>query len=308
MFVTTKRLVQLSAPSVRCYQKKIVHLTSLNDLGNRKTVQSLIDKGISIKEHPIKYKESLSGQGILMLFQNQSMRTQISFEAGAYQLGGHAIKHSVEEEPNFEEVAKVTSRFVKCIVARLKNDRDIETLAQHSSVPVINGGSPSAHPCQALSDLMTIQQKKRTKTMEQLTACYVGAQSAQLNDLIRLCGIMRMPLRVCTGASEIQIKDFDKSVVTLHEDPRTAMNGADVVYTDLGLTAQGPTQVNRDLMSLAKEDAIILSSLPADRDVGAFKDIVQGKQSSVVYDQALNRLFIHKALLVYLLAPRFFEN
>jgi ornithine carbamoyltransferase len=158
---------------------------------------------------------------------------------------------------------------------------------------------------------MTIQERKTpvSKSLEEVTVAFIGDVNAQLHDLIKVASIMRMPLRISVPDLNTLQKEGDSSVISYHENPKEALKGADVIYSDFSkeISPESPFALTKALIANAKPDAIFMSRLAQDRDPTTNEDIISDK-NSVIFEQALNRLYIHKALLVYLLAPHFFEK
>jgi ornithine carbamoyltransferase len=298
---------------------KSVHFISVSDLSAEETSR-LIKKAAEAKGK--KYPQVLSGKFVSLLFEKPSLRTRVSFEVGITQLGGHCLYLSPEEvglgkrEP-VEDVARVLGRYVDCIVARTFVHKSVELLAEYSGVPVINALSDWEHPCQALADMLTIYEKKGK--LKGLKLAYIGDGNNVANSLLLAAAQMGMEFWAASpGGYEIdnkilaEAKKYTQETggnVFLVEDARLAAEGADVVYTDvwtsMGQEAESQKrraifanyQVNNELMSLAKKDAIFMHPLPAHHGEEVAGDTL-GKPYSVVFDQAENRLHLQRALLV----------
>jgi len=267
----------------------------------------------------------LHGKTLAMIFQKPSTRTRISFENAMYQLGGYALYLSWNElqlgrGETIADTARVLSRYVDGIMARVYSHKDIEELAKYSTVPVINGLSDLHHPCQALSDLLTIWEKKRR--LEGIKLAYVGDGNNVCNSLLIATTKVGMNIAVATPKKyrppDQVVKMAEEnaaesgSEIVLTEDPQEAVSGADVVYTDvwisMGFEKEAeermkvfkPYQVNSQLMERAKKDAIFMHCLPAKRGLEVTDEVIDGPRS-VVWDQAENRLHAQKALLAVLL-------
>jgi ornithine carbamoyltransferase len=268
----------------------------------------------------------LEGKTIAMLFEKPSLRTRVSFEVGMKQLGGSAIYLSQAEvglgqrEP-ISDVARVLSRYVSGIVVRTYAQQALTDLAAAADVPVINALSDDEHPCQALADLLTVREKKGR--IEGLRIAFIGDGnnvSASLAIAAALSGAQfviaspegySLPPEVLQTARSWAKKTGGaiESVVR----PEDAVQGADVVYTDVWtsmgqesarrarLEAFQEYQVNENLMALARPDAIFMHDLPAHRGEEIVDAVIEGPQS-VVFDQAENRLHAQKALLAALMA------
>jgi len=295
------------------------HLLSLKDL-SKKEILSLVDKGIAIKKNPNKYSTKLKSKTLLMLFEKPSLRTRVSFETGMTQLGGHGIFYSIADSPlgkkeSLEDTSKTASRYVDIIMARLFKHEDIISLADNSSVPVINALTNFEHPCQVLGDFMTI--KEQFKRLENLKIAYVGDGNNNVtHSLMYGCAKLGIDLNIgCPKELMPQQKVISetKAKIIIH-DAYSAVRDADVVYTDSWMSYHipdsekhrrfqllRPFQVNASLMSKAKKSAIFMHCLPATRGDEVTADIIDGKQS-IVFDQAENRLHIQKAIMIWLLS------
>jgi ornithine carbamoyltransferase len=268
----------------------------------------------------------LAGKSLAMVFQKPSLRTRVSFEMGMLHLGGSALYLSPQEiqlgqRESVADVARVLSRYVDGIMARVFDHAHIEELAAHASVPVINGLSDYVHPCQGLSDVFTIYEKKGA--LKGVTLAYLGDGNNVAHSLMFAGAKMGMEIRVATPAgfepeeevvsraSELSRETGGK--VVLDSDPRSAVSGADVIYTDVWasmgqederearLPLFQPYQVNAELLASARRDAVVMHCLPAHRGEEITDEVVDSPQS-IVLDQAENRMHFQKAILVRLIA------
>jgi ornithine carbamoyltransferase len=285
-------------------------------------VRLLVESAVELKQG--KGKPPLDGKTLALMFEKPSLRTRVSFDVAMKQLGGNSIYLSPAEvgmgtrEP-VEDTAKVLSRYVDGIVARTFAQRTVVMLAKHATVPVINGLSNEEHPCQILSDLLTIYEKKGQ--LEGLTLAYIGDANNVSNSLLIACAMVGIQFRIASpkGYSPKRqvlekareyLKDESKLVVT--DDKKVAVDKADVVYTDvwisMGQEAEAAKRrsvfskyrVGEKLLALAKEDVIFMHPLPAHHGEEITPDLLDAPQS-VVFDQAENRLHMQKAILVKLL-------
>jgi len=269
---------------------------------------------------------SLLNRKILALvFEKPSLRTRVSFEVAMRELGGETIYLSPAEvglgaREAVSDVAKVLSRYVDAIAARTFSHQTLAILAGYSSVPVINALSDLEHPCQALADLLTIYEKKGE--LPGLTLAFVGDGNNVAHSLLLAASLTGMNFRIASPAgyavqdgilrlAQDYAMDSGAEIVCT-EEPHLAVKGADVVYTDvwtsMGQEAEAEQrrqvfanyQVNRELLSLAKEDAIFMHPLPAHHGEEVTEDILDSRQS-VVFDQAENRMHLQKALLAEIL-------
>ena len=273
-----------------------------------------------------KFRPFLRGKTLGMIFQKPSTRTRVSFEVGMYQLGGDAVYLSANDiqlsrGETIEDTAKTLSLYLDCIMARVYNHKDVQTLARYASVPVINGLSDSFHPCQILADLMTIQEHK--KKLKGLKLAWLGDGDNVCNDLMLGCAKtgINMTAACPRGYEPLEeIVELAKAEgkktgvdIAITEDSASAVRDADIIATDtfisIGKEDERTTreaaflpnyQVNTDAMKLAKDDAIFMHCLPAKRGMEVTADVIDGK-SSVVWQEAENRLHTQKALLCLLM-------
>jgi len=284
---------------------------------------TILDEAVKIKslqKSRIPYRP-LRGLTLAMVFQKPSNRTRVSFEVGMYQLGGHALSLSPQEiqmgqRETPSDTGRVLARYIDAIMVRTFDHEELEELASAADVPVINGLSDTHHPCQALADLLTV--REGFGTLEGVKISYVGDGNNVAHSLAIACALTGTQLTIAHPPGhgpEKKIMDLAGTlgaVPTLTEDPREAVAGARVVYTDvwasMGQEAEAEArnaefaafQVNEELMSLAAEDAIFLHCLPAHRDQEVTAAVIDGPQSRV-FDQAENRLHAQKALLYLLM-------
>jgi len=266
--------------------------------------------------------DMLSGKTLGMIFQKPSLRTRVSFETGMWRLGGHAIylgpsDIKLGQRETTEDIALNLSRYVDGIMARVFEHRTIADLAQYASVPVINGLCDVYHPCQALADILTVWEKKRT--FEGLTLTFIGDGNNVAHSLINGCAKVGMAFRIaCPKGFEPNQDIVDAaralgaSVEILH-DPREAAVGSDVLYTDVWVSMgqesdasskqnafEGFT-VDEEIVALAKKDAIILHCLPAHYDEEITYAASRSK-GSAIFDQAENRMHAQNAVMALLMA------
>ncbi|HSB57442.1 MAG TPA: ornithine carbamoyltransferase [Nitrosopumilaceae archaeon] len=299
---------------------KTKDLLTLNEL-DKKEIEELLNKAIKLKKD-LKagiYKPLLKNKTLAMIFQKSSTRTRVSFETGMYQLGGHALNLSSEDlqlarGETIEDTAKTLSRYVNIIMARVYSHEEVEILAKSATVPVINGLSDSFHPCQILSDLMTMKEKK--KNLSGLKLAWIGDGNNVCNSMIYGCVKTGIDISIATpkGYEPDQnvVKESKKlGEVQLLHDPIIAATDADVVVTDTFVSIHHQItdrakdflpefQVNSALMKKAKPDAIFLHCLPAKRGQEVTSSVIDGSQSAV-WDEAENRLHAQKALMISLL-------
>jgi len=297
-------------------------LLSVSDL-SREDIWLLIREAVEMKAQG--WLSLLDRKILALIFEKPSLRTRVSFEIAMKQLGGHSLYLSPGEvglgkREAISDVARVLSRYVDVIAARTFSHQTLELLASHSRVPVINALSDLEHPCQALADLLTTYEKKGQ--LEGLTLAFVGDGNNVAHSLLLAASLMGMNFRIAsppgyTVKEEIlhlaqEYAASSEAEIFCTEQPQLAVSGADVVYTDvwtsMGQEAEADQrrqifagyQVNSELLSLAKEDAILMHPLPAHRGEEVAENILDSPQS-VVFDQAENRMHLQKALLAALL-------
>ena len=296
------------------------NILTLDELDS-KELQHLLELAIELKKQQKKgnLNPVLQGKTLAMIFEKPSTRTRVSFEVAMLQLGGHAITLSSDNlqtsrGETISDTAKTLSRYVDVIMARVYEHETLENLAEHASVPIINGLSDSYHPCQILADLMTIKEHK--KNLKKIKIAWIGDGNNVCNSLILGCSKLNIKISVATPGG-FEPSNVAVSTAKLHtqieitDDPSKAVEDADAVMTDTFVSIHNDEkdrlnkflpkfQVNSDLMKKAKKDAIFLHCLPAKRDQEVTSDVIDGPQS-VVWDEAENRLHTQKALLLSLL-------
>jgi ornithine carbamoyltransferase len=267
------------------------------------------------------YREKpLAGKTLGMIFAKSSTRTRVSFEVGAFQLGGHALFLSSRDiqlgrgEP-IKDTARVLSRYVDGIMIRTFDHADVEELARYGSIPVINGLTDLLHPCQVMADLLTV--REALGGWDDKVIAWVGDGNNMANSWINAAGSLGFELRLACPQNyepnaEILRRNQSKARITLTSDPREAVRGAHVVTTDvwasMGQEAEQAERVrafqgyivDESLMKMANPDAIFLHCLPAHRGEEVSEGVIDGRQSRV-WDEAENRLHVQKAILATLM-------
>ena len=297
------------------------HLLKLSDL-TAEEITEILNLGDQLKyekNHGIAHPR-LAGQTLGMIFQKSSTRTRISFEAGMYQLGGSALCLSANDlqlgrgEP-IKDTARVLSRYLDGIMIRTYKQSDVEDLAKYGSIPIVNGLTDYAHPCQVLADLMTIREYKQS--LAGLKLCFVGDGNNMANSLIVGCIKMGMQVSIACPAAyqpDAAIMAWAQQTgrFTCVERVEEAIADADVVYTDvwasMGMEAEVQArraafqgyQVNDAVMRFAKPDAIVQHCLPAHRGEEITDEIMESHVNEII-DEAENRLHAQKAVLVLLM-------
>ena len=299
---------------------KTKDLLTLKELSPREFA-GLINDGIRLKSQSKKRdsKPVLKNKTLAMIFQKPSTRTRVSFEAGMFQLGGHAINLSqndmqLSRGESVQDTARTLSRYADCILARVYEHDLVAKLAEHASIPVINGLSDSFHPCQILADFMTIKEKK--KRLKGIKIAWIGDGNNVCNSMIYGAALSGATMSIATPKGFEPDKDAlaeskNLTEITVTRDPLEAVRGADVIATDTftsihNLDARRTKkflpkyQVNEQLLRKAKKDAIFMHCLPAKRNSEVTSGVIDGPQS-VVWDEAENRLHTQKALLISLI-------
>lgn len=302
------------------------HLLSLHDWSTEdiNTALSLAEKLKKEQKEGITH-HLLKGKTLGMIFTKSSTRTRVSFEVGMYQLGGNALFLSSNDiqlgrGETIHDTAKVLSRFLDGIMIRTFKQEDVEDLAKYGSIPIINGLTDLLHPCQILADLLTI--KEHCGTLAGKKVAYVGDGNNIAHSLLYGCAKTGMEIAVATPANyacdetvvtkALEDAKLSGAKITITTDAKEAVKDADAVYTDtwvsMGQEDQkaekvksfSPYQVNDELFSLAKKDAIFLHCLPAYRGMEVTDSVIDGPNSAV-FDEAENRLHAQKAVMVMLM-------
>ncbi len=294
------------------------HLLKLMDLSYKEILEilNLADQLKYEKKYGIEH-HYLKGKTLGMIFQKSSTRTRVSFEVGMYDLGGSALFLSSRDlqigrgEP-IEDTARVLSRYLDGIMIRTYDQEEVEKLAEYGDIPIINGLTDYAHPCQVLADLMTIREHKGSIRGRKL--CFIGDGNNMANSLI--VGGIKMGMSVAIGCpkgyepdAEIMKWASENGEFLCTDDIFEAAKDADVVYTDvwasMGEEAEAEArkkifagfQVNKELMAVAKKDAMVLHCLPAHRGEEITADVLEA-HASEIFDEAENRLHAQKAVMV----------
>jgi ornithine carbamoyltransferase len=262
----------------------------------------------------------LTGKTLGMIFAKASTRTRVSFEVGAFQLGGHALFLSARDiqlgrgEP-IRDTARVLSRYLDGIMIRTYDHSDVEELARYGSIPVINGLTDLLHPCQVLADLLTVRES--LGGWDGKVVAWIGDGNNMANSWINAAGSLGFELRLACPKgyepnAEILARNSKKTTISLTSDPRAAASGAHVINTDVWASmGQEEEQAKRvrdfqgymvdaNLMKLTDTGAIFLHCLPAHRGEEVAEDVIEGPRSRV-WDQAENRLHVQKAVMATLM-------
>lgn len=294
-------------------------LLKLRNLKKREIIEilNLADQyKYSRKVFGVKKTDDLKGMTLGMIFEKASTRTRVSFEVGMYELGGQALFLSSRDlqigrgEP-IQDTARVLSRYLDGILIRTFSQELVETLAEYATIPVINGLTDYAHPCQVLADLMTIREFKGK--LEGLKFTYIGDGNNMANSLI--VGCIKVGIEVVVACPKGYYPDAEitqwaekKGKLIITQDVSAAAQNADILYTDVwaSMGQEGEAekrkeafkgyQINGDIMRLAKSDAIVLHCLPAHREEEITTEIFEA-HSKEIFEQAENRLHAQKAIL-----------
>ena len=297
------------------------NFVDLSDFG-RPELRYFLDVGHDLKRKQKRGEphEVLKGKSLAMIFMKSSTRTRVSFEVGMTQLGGHALYlqpsgTQLGRGETIGDTAQVLSRYCDVIMARVFAHSEVTGLAEHATVPVINGLSDLLHPCQIMADLMTIEEHKGP--LEGLKITYVGDSNNVSNSIMQGCTIMGMDVTI--GApkgytpeegimkkSDALSKKYGTTIEVVN-DPTDAVKNADVIYTDTFFSmgqerskekedALMAFQVNKALVNAAKGNVIVMHCLPAHRDEELTSEVMDGPHS-VVFDQAENRLHAQKGIM-----------
>ncbi|MDP4092832.1 MAG: ornithine carbamoyltransferase [Bacillota bacterium] len=298
------------------------HLISLNDLSIEEfeEILKLSEKLKRQLKEGIQH-HLLKGKTLGMIFTKSSTRTRVSFEVGMYQLGGYPLFLSSNDiqlgrGESIYDTAQVLSRFIDGIMIRTFKQSDVEDLAKYGNIPVINGLTDLMHPCQILADLFTVYEHKGK--LKGLKMAYIGDGNNVANSLLHGCAKAGMDIAVAAPkgyecdetiiAEAMETAKVTGSKILLTTDPEEAISNADAVYTDtwvsMGQESEKeskikvftPYQVNGQLFSKAKEDAVFLHCLPAYRGYEVTEDVIDGPQS-VIFDEAENRMHVQKAVM-----------
>ena len=297
------------------------NLLSMQDV-SRADIYSLISRALIFKKNRSLSETLLKGKTLALIFQKPSTRTRVSFEIAMMQLGGNTIYLNsndlqLSRGESIQDTAKTLSLYVDCLVARVFSHSDVENLARHSKIPVINGLSDLYHPCQAMADLMTINE--HIGCLDGLRLAWVGDGNNVFNDLLIACmktGIFvtaafpkgyEPPSFILELAEAASLPKNPAFKIT--NEPTEAVKDADIIVTDtfisIGTEAERDIrkkiflpkfQINSALIRLAKPDSIFMHCLPAKRGEEVTDEVLDGG-SSVVWDEAENRLHIQKAIL-----------
>jgi len=288
-------------------------------------IRSVFTLAAEMKARPKKYRKALDGKMMALIFEKPSLRTRTTFTVGIKQLGGDALlltpaDISLGKRESVRDVAKNLERMVDGIMIRTFGHDICTSMADHSCVPVINGLTDHEHPCQAMADILTVLECR--KNLKKLKIVYVGDGNNVTHSLMLIAAKLGGTLSIGTPEGyrpdprvmdrSLELAEETGATIVWTSDPVEAVRGADVVYTDtwasMGQEAEAEKrraifrsyQVNRELFSHARPDALFMHCLPAHRGEEVTDDIIDAK-NSVVFQEAENRLHIQKAIMLMLL-------
>ena len=297
---------------------------SVRDMSTKEILETF-SLARKMKANRMKFAKALQGKTLALIFEKPSLRTRTSFDVGIQQLGGFSLylspaEISLGKRESVHDVAKNLERMVQGIMIRTFAHQIVIDMAMHASIPVINGLTDYSHPCQAMADYLTIQEKK--KKLKGLKLCYVGDGNNVAHSLMFAGARLGVSVTIACppdyepnpSATQQAIGDAKATSARIEvvQDPVEGVRNADVVYTDvwasMGQEAEAearkkiflPYQVNRGLMSKAKKDAIFMHCLPAHRGDEVTDEVIDSPQS-VVFDEAENRLHVQKAIMYQLM-------
>jgi ornithine carbamoyltransferase len=301
------------------------HLVSLRDYA-RADILEIFDLARRMKAEPAAFRDALRGRTLAMIFQKPSTRTRVSFEAGMYQLGGHALNLGAADiqlrrGETVADTARVLSRYVDGIMARVFSHEDLIEMSRYATIPVINGLSDFSHPVQALADFLTLLERRGR--LDGAKVAYVGDGNNVCHSLMLAAVRLGVSISVATPAgyepnpliAKSTAREAQKAgtpVPSVLRDPMEAVKGADVVYTDVWTSMGQETEaaarvkafqgymVTEAMMAAAGPGAVFMHCLPAHRGEEVSAEVMDGPRS-IVFDQAENRLHVQKAVLLLLM-------
>lgn len=284
-------------------------------------MKEVISKAIELKKEGNRARKDLEGKVIISLYEKPSTRTRLSFETAMYNLGGRSIvmdfkSSQISRGEAMSDTARVLSRYGNVISARLFKQETLEEIAKWASVPVINALTDVEHPCQALADMQTIIEHGKEKGK----LVYIGdAANNVANSLMLVAARYGMHVVLCCPEhfpprdEYVEAARATGAKVDVEHDAKKAVEGADVIYTDvwvsMGMESEAeerakqfaPYQVNSELLKMAKPDCIVLHCLPAHRGTEITDEVLDGDNAKSVWDQAENRMWAQEALILKLL-------
>lgn len=296
------------------------HFVAISDY-DRADLYRFLSLARDLKSGAVKDR-NLAGKSLAMIFRKSSTRTRVSFEVGMTQLEGHALflassASQMGRGESVSDTAKVLSRYVDGIMIRTFDHAEVEEMARHATIPVINGLTDLLHPCQVMADLQTVQEEFGEE-LEGLPVAWIGDGNNMANSWLNAAAAFGLDLRLACPEGfdpnpEILTRAREATTITLTRDPKEAARGAKMLTTDvwasMGQEEEAADrrkelenyQVNEDLMAVADDSAIFLHCLPAHRGEEVTAGVIDGPQSRV-FDEAENRLHAQKAIMLELMA------
>ena len=305
-------------------------LLSITDI-TPKEIEKLLYDASRLKKSPFN-PNALRGKTVALVFEKPSTRTLVSFAAGIQALGGFPLVLQSDalqwkRGETIPDMARVMTRYVHAVIIRARRHADVEEFARHATIPVINGLTDQSHPCQALSDTLTLWERngRKLSNLRKLKIVFLGDSNNVSNSWLLLSGMMGFHfVLACPNGYDPDPETLRKAKqfamqsggrLDVVHDPQVAAGGADVLYTDvwtsMGQEAEEakrrevfrPFQLNNALLTMAKPSAVVLHCLPARRGEEITDDVIEGAHS-IVFDQAENRLHMQKAILMSLLPKK----
>ena len=305
------------------------HFLSVLDLDPQE-IKNILKLTANIKKHPKHYKSKLQSKTLLMIFQTPSLRTRISFEIAMNQMGGSALNYSIQNSPlakgkeTVEDMSRVISRYADLACLRIYDHKELEKFSHVSHIPIINAMTNLEHPCQILGDLFTIYEQH--KKLEDLKLTFAGDCNNNITHSLLLgCTLTGMDISLACPKEEefLPSQEILKKArnigsktgadVKVFQDPKKAIKGADIIYTDSWMSYRidpkkhgarakilKKYQVNQELLKKAEPHTLFMHNLPAQRGEEVTDDVLDGKRSMVL-DQAENRLHVQKTIILGLL-------
>lgn len=295
-------------------------LLTILDL-RKEEIMALIDRGLTIKREGRYVARSLMGYTLGLLFDKASTRTRISFETAMFRLGGQTIFLNREDtqmsrDETIRDTARVLSRYLDVLTIRTYSQELVEQMAKWAEIPVINALTDFNHPCQVLSDIMTIKEKRGD--LDHLKIAWIGDGNNVAHSWINAAHILGFEMILACPPNYHPLPEVLENAgqnIRVMEDPEEAARGADVINTDVWASMGQEDeksrrisdfkgfQVNQSLVRLGKPDVLVMHCLPAHRGEEITNDVLDGS-NSIVFDQAENKLFLHQALLEKLILER----
>lgn len=300
---------------------------SINDWSSRE-LKKLLELSAKIKSHPEKYKNSLKGKSVALIFEKQSLRTHVTFDVGIHQLGGHSVyltqsDINLGKRESIYDVSKNLERWMSAVVVRTYAHQSCVDMARYMTIPVINALTDYEHPCQAVGDFLTAME--HLGSLKKKKFVFIGDGNNVCNSLMLMAAKLGMNFVAATPEgyeppdevvklSKKAAKESDSNLEIVR-DPEVALRDGNVVYTDVWVSMGQETeketkqkafqgyQINRELMKLANKSAVFMHCLPAHRGEEVTDDVIDSKQS-VVWDESENRLHSQKAIIYTLLAGK----